>query len=136
MANALYNSAKEYFITGGIDVSNGNVKVLLVKSTYSVDLVNHEFVSDIGSSNIAARSDQLDNTTVTDGVFDASNETVESIGLEGFDYIILYSDTGDDSTSKLIAYIDTGEGLPVSSSDTSIDITIKWSDEPSKIFSL
>ena len=136
MANALYNSAKEYFITGGMDVSNGNVKVLLVKSTYSVDLVNHEFVSDIGSSNIAARSDQLDNTTVTDGVFDASNETVESIGLDGFDYVILYSDTGDDSTSKLIAYIDTGEGLPVSSNSTSIDITIKWSDEPSRIFSL
>jgi len=136
MANQLYTSIKEDFLNGSINLTSASVRVLLVKSLYSVDVDNHRYVSDVGSGNIAGRSNDLDNVTVTDGVFDAENETIENYGTEGFSYLVIYESTGDDSTSRLIAYIDTGSGLPVAGTSGSISVTIQWSDLLTKIFSL
>jgi len=136
MANQLYTSMKEDFLNGSINLSSVSVRVLLVKSSYSVDIDNDRYVSDIGSGNIAGRSNNLDNVTITDGIFDAENETIENYGTEGFSYLVLYESTGDDSTSRLIAYMDTGSGLPVTGTTETISVTIQWSDLLTKIFSL
>jgi len=127
---------KEDFLNGSINLSSVSVRVLLVKSSYSVDIDNDRYVSDIGSGNIAGRSNNLDNVTITDGIFDAENETIENYGTEGFSYLVLYESTGDDSTSRLIAYMDTGSGLPVTGTTETISVTIQWSDLLTKIFSL
>lgn len=136
MANALYGKGKESLLKGEIDLVNAEAKVLLVASSYAVDIDNHQFVSDVGLSNIVNRSDKLDNATVTLGVFDAENETIEDYGNSGFHYLIIYIDSGDDTTSRLLVYIDTATGLPVTSTDNTISITIQWSDLASKIFAL
>jgi len=136
MANALYAKAKEAFLGADLDLLNVSLKTALVKSTYIVDLVNHEFLSDVGASNIAATSVALEQITIDDGVFDAENETIENYGTSGFSYLIIYQDSGLSSTSRLIAYIDTADGLPVNSTNETISITIQWSDLATKIFSL
>lgn len=136
MANQLYSNAKESFLSGSLNLNAVSIKVALVKSGYIVDIDNHHYVSDIGSSYIAARSESLTSVTTTDGILDAENETIENYGNSGFDYMVIYESTGDDSTSRLIAYIDTADGLPVASTVDSISITIQWSDLITKIFSL
>lgn len=136
MANALYAKAKEAFLEGNIDLTDNNIRVCFVKSGYTVDLNNHQYLSDINSSDIAATSAVLSGRSTVNGIFDAENITVEDYGTSGFDYLIIFKDTGLSSTSSLIAYIDTADGLPVSSTSNTISITINWSDAVSKIFSL
>jgi hypothetical protein len=136
MANLLYPSMKEDFLNGTINLLSVSLRVALVRDGYVVDASSDQFVSDVGSANIAARSDVLENITITDGVLDAENETIVEYGNSGFSYLIIYEDTGNDSTSRLIAYIDTADGLPVNSTAETISITIQWSDLITKIFSL
>lgn len=136
MANALYAKGKEAFLEGLLDLTDDTLKVCLVKSTYIVNLNSHQYLSDVGGSNIAATSSALNGKNTTNGIFDAENITIEDYGTSGFSYIILFKDTGVASTSRLIAYIDTAEGLPVSPSDSTISITINWSNAINKIFTL
>ena len=136
MANALYGKAKESLLSGEVDLPSDAVKFLMVSSDYVVAIDTHEFVSDIGSGNIVARSGELDNKSVTLGVFDADNKSVEEYGNSGFEYLILYVDSGSDATSRLLAYIDTADGLPVAATDGVASIAIQWSNEASKIFAL
>jgi len=136
MANALYNKAKESFLKSEINLLNDAVKVLLVNSGYIVDLDSHQYVSDVGAANIVARSDGIDNKSVTLGTFDAENETIEDYGSSGFSYLILYTDSGSDQTSELVAYIDTASGLPVAPTSSTVSIAVEWSNEISKIFTL
>lgn len=136
MANALYGKAKESLLSGEINLTSNTVKFLMVSSDYVVAIDTHEYVSDIGAGNIVARSGELDNKTVTLGVFDADNETVDEYGSSGFDYIILYTDSGVDATSRLLAYIDTADGLPVPTTTGTATVILQWSNEASKIFAL
>lgn len=136
MANALYAKAKESFLEGLLDLTDDTIKICLVKSSYSVNLNSHQFLSDIGTANIAATSIAINGKSTTNGIFDAENITIEDYGTSGFNYIVLFKDTGVASTSRLIAYIDTADGLPVSPSTNVISITVNWSNAINKIFSL
>jgi hypothetical protein len=136
MSNALYTKAKEALLEGLLDLTDDTLKICLVKSTYTVNLSDHQYLSDIGTSNIAATSSALLGKSTSDGIFDAENITIEDYGTSGFSYMILFKDTGVTSTSRLIAYIDTADGLPVSPSESTISITVNWSNAINKIFTL
>lgn len=136
MANALYTKAKEALLEGLFDLTDNSLKVALVKNTYTVNLSTHEFLSDISEAHVAATTSALYGKSTTSGVFDADNITIEDYGNSGFSYLVIYKDTGTRATSRLLAYIDTGEGLPVSSTVDPISITINWSNETYKIFGL
>lgn len=136
MANALYAKAKEALLEGLLDLTDNNIKVALVKNTYSVNLNSHEFLSDISGSAIVATSNVLTGKSTSLGIFDAENITIEDYGNSGFAYLIIYRDTGTAATSRLIAYIDTATGLPVSATADVISITINWSNDTYKIFGL
>jgi hypothetical protein len=56
MANQLYKGIKEDFLNGTINLLSVNLRVALVKNGYSIDVDNDQYVSDVGSENIAARS--------------------------------------------------------------------------------
>ena len=136
MANSLYAKGKEGLLEGLFDLTDNNIKVALVKNTYTVDLNTHEFLSSISEDSVAATTSLLTGKTTASGIFDAENITVEDYGTSGFAYLVLYKDTGVRSTSRLLAYIDTATGLPVAASASPISITINWSNEQYKIFSL
>jgi hypothetical protein len=53
-----------------------------------------------------------------------------------FESLILYKDTQNDSTSRLLAYIDTATGIPFSGINATANITISWSNDSNKIISL
>ena len=136
MSNVIYGKAKQAILNGQINVSSQTLKVLLVDSSYSFSQNVHEFVSDISSSAIKARSTALANVQNLLGVLDADDLNIINYAGDAFEAVILYVDTGSDATSRLIAYIDTATGIPFEGINAQLNITIVWSNDSSKIISL
>lgn len=133
MANALYDKGREGFLDGSIDWDTNNIKVCLVDTgTYTVNLATHEDLADV--TGIVATSGNLSSKTVTAGVADAADVTFPAVSGSSVEALIIYQDTGVAATSRLIAYIDTGTGLPVTPNGG--DITIQWSNGSNRIFKL
>ena len=141
MANAVFPKAKEGFLDGSIDLDTASIKVALVRGyTYSS---SHEFVSDVtASGTLHATSAALTSIDVTDGVFDAADITFTTPGTDNNDHSLLIFQSsavggGSDvasSSQRLIAWIDTGTGIPIKPAGG--DITVVWDSGANKIFSL
>lgn len=80
-------------------------------------------------------SGTLEGRTSTLGIADANNTTFEAVPMGPVgNAVILLTDTGDETTSVLIAYLSDAVGLPVNPDGS--DILITWSDGANKIFAL
>lgn len=139
MANALFDNARELFLTAGLDWTAGTIKACLVDTgTYTVNLSAHNYLGDgvsaaiVGGAN--GRSANLASRTATDGAADAADVTFSTITGVSIEAIVLYRDTGVDATSELIAYIDTATGLPITPNGG--DIIVTWDNGANKIFKL
>lgn len=133
MANALFNSGREGFLDGTIDWDTGDQRVMLVKDTYTFDATD-KFLADIGAVD-NGRSAALASKTVTNGVADAADTTLTATAAAACDALIVFQHTGDDATARLIAYIDTATGLPVTPA-ASGTVNIAWDSGANKIFKL
>lgn len=133
MANAIYPKYKEALLDGSanIDLNDGTVKVALVDTgTYTYNSA-HDFYNDL--SGVVGTPQTIANTTVTNGVFDGDNVTFATVTGNTVEALVIYIDTGDAATSRLVAYIDSSvTGLPVTPNGG--DITISWN--ASGIFAL
>jgi hypothetical protein len=136
MANFIYKKAKESFLKGEINLYSNTIKVLILNNSYTPNAETHQFVSDINALCIEERSSALNNKSVTLGVFDADDLNILNYSGNSFNSLALYVDSGSDSTSRLIAYLDTSTGLPFSTVNTSADVTIVWNNDSTKIISL
>jgi len=135
LANQLYTKAKQGLIDGSIDLDTDNIKAVLVDGAdYTPNLATHDNLDDIPVAGRVATSGNLASKTVTDGVFDAADVTISAVSGDQFEYIVLYKDTGVESTSRLILLIDTATGLPCTPNGG--DITIAWDNGANKIFKL
>lgn len=91
----------------------------------------------VGNSGDATIASQplLASKTSTDGVADAADTTVNNVPtMAALESIVLFKDTGTESTSQLIAKIDVGTGLPVTPNGG--DILIQWAATADRIFRL
>lgn len=133
MANAIYPKYKEALLDGAsdIDLNDGTVKVALVDTgTYTYSSA-HDFYNDV--SGVVGTPQTIANTTVTNGTLDGDNVTFTAVSGNTVEALIIYIDTGNSATSRLVAYIDTSvTGLPVTPNGG--DITITWN--ASGIFTL
>ncbi len=135
MPNALYDKGREGFLDGSIDWDTDNIKVVLVDvADYVVELANHSVLSDIAAAGRVATSANLTAKTVTDGVADAADVAWSAVAGDPSEAMVIYQDTGVEGTSRLIAYIDTAAGLPVT--PNSGDIQVQWDNGANKIFKL
>lgn len=133
MANALYDLGREAFLSGDITWDGDNIKCVLVDTgTYTVNLATDQYHSDV--SGIVATSVNFTTKTVTAGVADAADVTLSSVTGAESEAVVIYQDTGASGTSRLIAYIDTATGLPVTPNGG--DIVIQWDSGSNKIFKL
>ena len=137
MANALYDKGREGFLDGTIDWDTDNIRVTLIDAAdYTVNLATHS-VMDTTTVPAAARvavSGNLASKTVINGVADAADVTFTAVTGDPSEALIIWQDTGTASTSRLIAYIDTATGLPVTPNGG--DITVVWDDGANRIFKL
>lgn len=134
MANALYAKGKEGFLDGSIDWDTDDIRAILIDtSAYTVNLSTDDFLADIAGGARIAVSGALGSKTKTNGVADAADVTFSAVpGTTSCEAVVLYKHTGSDATARLIAYIDTASGLPVTSNGG--DIQVAWN--ASGIFAL
>jgi hypothetical protein len=135
MSNQLYPKAKEDFLAGNLNLSSNTITLALVDTDIYTFSVSHEDRADIPNSAVVAEA-TLASKTITSGVFDASDATFTTVSGANCEALVLYhTDTqGGNTSSRLIAYIDTATGLPILPNGG--DITVRFSSGASKIFAL
>lgn len=133
--SALYGKGREAFLNGDIDWLVDDIRVILVDTNdYTVDIDVHDFLDDIPAPARVAVSGALTGKSSTLGVADAGNITFPTVTGDPSEALVIYKHTGVESTSNLIAYIDSATGLPVTPNGG--DINIAWDDGANKIFKL
>jgi len=134
MANALYDAGRNAFANAGINWVSDTIKAILIDTAdYTVNLQTHDALNDIpGAARVATAT--LGSKSTAAGVVDAADTTFTSVSGDPCEAIVLYKDTGVESTSTLIAYLDTATGLPVTPSGD--DVVIVWDSGSNKIFKL
>jgi hypothetical protein len=135
MANSLYDKGRQGFLDGSIDWDTDDIRVILIDTNdYTVDLASHDNLDDIPSAARVAVSGALTGKTVTNGIADADDVTFSAVTGDQCEAIVLYKHTGVETTSRLIAYIDSATGLPVTPNGG--DIEVQWDNGANKIFKL
>lgn len=124
MANAFYPKYLENILEADIDIPVDNIKVVLVDLGAYTYNAAHEFLSDIPVGARIATSGNLANKTITGGVVDADNMTFSAVSGASIEAYVVYQDTGVAATSRLIIFVDTATGLPVTPNGG--DITMTW----------
>lgn len=140
MANQAYNIAKNLIMSNDLDLVTDTIKIILVNGSYSPDIDNEDYYSDVsayevsgtgytvGGQALSGRSfsrDDLNNRTkfiANDVTW--SNSVITSNGA------IIYKDTGVQSTSPLVAWVDFGS----SKATNGTDFKIEWSDEDGVLY--
>lgn len=135
MGNALYDKGREGFLDGSIDWDTNDIRVILIDvADYTVNLATHTFLNEVPAISRVATSGALTSKTVAAGVADAADVVLAAVTGDPSEAIVIYQHTGVETTSRLIAYIDTATGLPVTPNGG--DITIQWDNGANKIFKL
>lgn len=101
----------------------GTVKVALIDTGSYTYSASHEFASSM--SGVVGTPETLGSKTFADGVFDAADVTFSAVTGNSAEALVIYIDTGNASTSRLVAYLDTGwTNLPVTPNGG--DITLQF----------
>ena len=135
MANVLYPKAKEDFLAGNLNLSSNTVTIALVDTGVYTFSSAHEDRADIPNSAVVATAN-LASKTITSGVFDADDASFTSVSGANCEALIIYHTDiqGGNTTSRLIAYVDSASGLPILPNGG--DITVRFSSGANKIFAL
>jgi hypothetical protein len=135
MANQLWDKGREGFLDGSIDWDTDDIRVMLVKSTYTFD-GNDVYVTDLTpATNDNGRSAALESKTVTNGVANAGSTSLTATDAVECNALVIFKHTGSDATARLIAHIATATGFPITpGSGSSVNVT--WDSGSNKIFKL
>ena len=124
MSNTLFDKARQRFLEAQINWMTDTIKCLLVDTgAYTPQTGVHEYLSDIPTSARIAGPVTLTSKATSGGAADAADCTFTSVSGPSIEAIVIYSDTGTESTSPLIAYIDTATGLPITPNGGDLIVT-------------
>lgn len=131
----VYTPALVSFLKAEINLSSADVRAILVKSSYVVDRA-HQFLNQIAAGDRIGSAVALTSEAVTtDGAFDAANPTFTSVAAGSeIAGVVLYVHTGTESTSRLLAFINSAIGFPRPTNGG--NVTIEWSNDIDRIFRL
>jgi len=132
MASAIYPIAKKAFLDGDIDLLAADIRAVLIDTgTYTYNTA-HDFYADL-TGVVGTESGLFASKTTTGGVFDAADITFTAVTGATAEAIVIFVDTGNPATDRLVAYIDSASsGLPVTPNGG--DINVVWN--ASGIFAL
>ena len=135
MANSLYDTGRAAFLGADVDWLVDDIRIILIDAAdYTVNLAVDDFLNDIPGAARVATSGSLGSKTSTAGVADAADVTFTAVTGDVSEAIVIYKHTGTETTSQLIAYIDSATGLPVTPNGG--DIVVAWDNGANKIFKL
>ena len=133
MSNTLYDFARQRFLEAQINWMTDTIKVILVDTgAYTPQTAVHQYLADIPISARIAGPVTLTSKSTAGGAADAADCTFTSVTGASIESIVIYSDSGTEATSPLIAYIDTATGLPITPNGG--DIIVTWDNGANKIF--
>lgn len=133
MANTLYDFARQRFLEAQINWMTETIKVILVDTgAYTPQTAVHQYLADIPISARIAGPVTLTSKSTAGGAADAADCTFTSVSGASIEAIVIYSDSGTEATSPLIAFIDTATGLPITPNGG--DIIVTWDNGANKIF--
>lgn len=128
MATRKYRKFVHALVTGGANVPNlgsAELKWALIDSgevQADTTITGHEYLSDIAAG-VLTTTPALSNVTVTDALVDADDVTLPDPGGGATgEYLVLYADTGNPATSRLILCSDDATNLPITLDGTDDEI--------------
>lgn len=130
MANALYPKYKEALLdlVAGSDFNSGDLRAILVDLADYTYNAAHDFLDDVAGASRVAVSTTIGSKTITNGVADSADFTFTAVTGDPSEALILYLHTGTESTSRLLAYYDTGvTGFPVTPNGGDINVVVNGS---------
>ena len=142
MASQLYDAGREGFLAGEIDWDGAAIKAALVRG-YSFS-ASHRFVSDVTNAggSLVAISGALTGKSISAGVADAADVSFAAVPTgAAISAVIIFQASavtgGSDvvpSAQRLICYMDTATGLPVTPNGQAIGLS--WDNGSNRIFKL
>ena len=111
---------------GTHDIATSGVRAVLIDTGTYTYSATHNAYDDL-TGVVGTESGLLGSKTFTDGVFDSADITFTAISGATAEAIVLFIDSGTPSTDYLIAYIDSGTGLPVTPNGGDINVTVNAS---------
>lgn len=108
MANVFYPKWKEFLLQS---LLSADLKIVLVDTNDYTFSNAHQFLSDIPAAARVATSPNLSNKAVTNGVLTADNFVFPTVTGDESEAVVLYIDSGDPTTSRIIAFYDSAIGL-------------------------
>lgn len=126
MANALYGKGREAFGAAGINWATDDIRAILIDTAqYTVSIDVHDNLDDIPALARVGTAVALASKTNVLGVMDCADFSFTGlVDVPSIEALVVYKHTGVETTSTLIAYIDTATGLPVGAGATQVDITV------------
>lgn len=127
MANAIYPIWRQEVMQGTAGTSlTGTLRAALIDTGVVSYNASHDFWNDI-SAGLVGSLQTLTTKTYVNGTLDADNVTFPTVSGATVEAIVLFLDTGTPSTSRLVAWLDTGiTGLPVTPNGG--DINLAWDE--------
>jgi len=130
--NTLFDGAREAFLTGKIDWLGDTIRAGLCRGGKP----NTETAEHLADISTVALSEPLTGKTAKGGVAAAASILFRDLTADNVDCMVVFQDTRDPKTSRLIALIDTlAHGtFPVTGNGG--DIQIMWDRGANRIFRL
>jgi len=126
MANVIYPLFKQHLMNGDIDLITDAVRAVLIDiGTYTYDAA-HDAYDDL-TGVVGTESSALAGKTVVGAKFDSNDIVFSAVTGDTVEALVLFVDSGTPATDYLIAYLDTGTGLPVTPNGGDINITVNAS---------
>lgn len=123
MANAFYPAFKEALLAGDVDLADGAVTAVLVDTAGYTFSAAHDALNDIPAGARIGTPQVLAGKTIASGTLNASDITFPTVPAGATaEALVLYVAGASDAASRLIAYFDTMEGLPVTPNGGDIDV--------------
>jgi hypothetical protein len=131
----MYTKALEAFLIGQINWETDVIKAVLIDTAfYTPNFTTDAVLDDIPLNARIVESPALTAKTGANGVADAADVTFPGLVGAQCEALVLFKQTLNSSTNRLICFIDTAGGLPIIPDGN--DITVVWDNGANKIFRL
>ena len=124
MANKWFPKFKTSAMKALVDMGAVSFNAVLVDLADYTQSDTHEFLSDVPAAARVATVG-LANVTigiVAEGVFDADDITFLTANGDESEALIIYVNTGSDATARLVLFVDTATGLPITPNGGNIPV--------------
>jgi hypothetical protein len=124
MAHALYDQARNSLLRAEINWLTQDFKMVLVDDTlYTLDASNHTYLSDIPVAARVAISQSLPSRSLASGAARCGSTTFPAVPPHGpCAMVVVFQDTGNPATSRLICWDKSAAGLPITPDGTPISV--------------